>query len=91
MSLVADEIINVENTKKTAKYLLKVTAKFSENTGYEVNTKINSFSGVSENACRSTTLKISSIKATRTKKLAQIVRINIFRLWKLTLKKEAES
>ena len=33
MSLVADEIINVENTKKMAKYLLKVTAKFSENTG----------------------------------------------------------
>ena len=53
MSLVADEIINVENTKKTVKQLLKVTAKFSENTGYKVDTKINSFSGVSENACHS--------------------------------------
>lgn len=28
MSLVADEIINVENTKKTAKYLLKILKKF---------------------------------------------------------------
>lgn len=49
----------------------------------KINIEINLFSDVSENGVVTTLEILSSIKATRTKILAKIVKVNIFILWKL--------